>query len=304
MERLPAFSGLTAFYAAARHGTLTAAAQELNVSQPAVSRRIAALEVDLGCELFDRSHKPARITQHGRDLLKALHGGFGQIENAVSQIRQKAGTRLVTISAPSGFVGFWLIPHLGELEDAFPDLTVRIISREYGETQRPGDILIRFGLPDTGGQGEIRLLGDDVYPVASPLYLTRRKMSSGQYDISQMTLLTMEAARSHWHDWPGWFENAGQVMPRKVRTLDFSSYAMVVNAGLAGQGICLCWDGVLDSFLETGALVRLRGPAVISARGYFAAARDGLAAGEDVQKILGWIVEKGRKTPDGVLSDS
>lgn len=295
MERLPPFSGLTAFYAAARHGTLTAAAAELNVSQPAVSRRIASLEEDLGCTLFDRSHKPVRMTQYGRDLLKALHGGFGQIEAAVAQIRQKAEQRVVTISAPSGFVGFWLIPHLGELEDSFPELTIRIISREYGETQRPGDILIRFGLPDDGVQGEQRLLGDDVYPVASPLYLERRKMSSGQYDINQMTLLTMEAASTHWHDWPGWFENAGQAVPRKARTLDFNSYAMVVNAGLAGQGVCLCWDGVLDSFLETGALQRLRGPAVISARGYFAAARDGLAAGEDVQKILGWIVEKGRK---------
>lgn len=59
MDRLPGFSGLTAFYAAARHGTLTAAASELNVSQPAVSRRIAQLEADLGCALFDRSRKPS-----------------------------------------------------------------------------------------------------------------------------------------------------------------------------------------------------------------------------------------------------
>lgn len=86
MQLLPAFSGLTAFYAAAREGSLTAAARVLNVSQPAVSRRIAALEFDLGCALFDRGHKPVRLTRQGRDLLKALHDGFGQIENAVAQI--------------------------------------------------------------------------------------------------------------------------------------------------------------------------------------------------------------------------
>lgn len=295
MERLPAFSGLTAFYAAARHGTLTAAAQELNVSQPAVSRRIAALETDLECSLFDRSRKPVRMTQAGRDLLRALHGGFGQIESAVAQIRQAAQTRVVTVTAPSGFVAFWLIPRLGELEAAFPDLTIRIISQEYGEAARPGDVVIRFGLPGEGPSGENRLLGDEVYPVASPLYLGKRSMDPARPDFARITLLTMEAARSHWHDWPSWFDESGQKRPTGAKVLDFSSYAMVVNAGLAGQGVCLCWDGVLDSFLDTGALVRLEGPSARSARGYFARARDGLAAGREVQDILGWIAQMGAK---------
>lgn len=293
MDRLPAFSGLTAFYAAARHGTLTAAAAELNVSQPAVSRRIASLEADLGAVLFDRSRKPVKLTQAGRDLLRALRGGFGQIESAVAQIRQASRGRVVTVTAPSGFVAFWLIPRLGELEAAFPDLTIRIMSQEYGEAQRPGDIVIRFGLPDE--MGENRLLGHDVYPVASPLYLDKRGMNGTDYDLSQMTLLTMEAARSHWHDWPSWFRSAGMVMPQKARVLDFTSYAMLVHAALAGQGVCLCWDGVMDSFLEAGAMVRLDGPSAISARGYFISARDGLAADDKVRDILTWIEGKGQK---------
>lgn len=293
MDRLPAFSGLTAFYAAARHGTLTAAAAELNVSQPAVSRRIAALEADLGAVLFDRSRKPVKLTQAGRDLLRALRGGFGQIEGAVAQIRQAARGRVVTVTAPSGFVAFWLIPRLGELEAAFPELTIRIMSQEYGEAQRPGDIVIRFGLPDE--MGENRLLGHDVYPVASPLYLDKRGMNGTDYDLSQMTLLTMEAARSHWHDWPSWFRSAGMVMPHQARVLDFTSYAMLVHAALAGQGVCLCWDGVMDSFLEAGAMVRLDGPSAISARGYFISPRDGLAADDKVRDILSWIEGKGQK---------
>ncbi|GAA6191614.1 LysR substrate-binding domain-containing protein [Phaeobacter sp. NW0010-22] len=293
MERLPGFSGLTAFYAAARHGTLTAAAQELNVSQPAISRRIAALEADLDIPLFDRSRKPVRLTQAGRDLLKALHGGFGQIESAVAQIRQAAQGRVVTVTAPSGFVAFWLIPRLGELEDAFPDVTIRIISQEYGEAVRPGDVVIRFGLPEEGE--ETRLLGEAVFPVASPLYLAKRGMSGSEYDLSAMTLLTMETARSHWHDWPSWFRSAGVERTKGNRVLDFNSYAMLVNAALAGQGVGLCWDGVLDSFLETGAMTRLQGPHAISTRGYFLMARDGLAADRPVQEILHWIAEKGQK---------
>lgn len=297
MERLPPFSGLTAFYAAARHGTLTAAAQELNVSQPAVSRRIASLEEDLGCALFDRNHKPVRITQAGKDLLQALHSGLGQIEDAVTQIRKAAQTRVVTVTAPSGFVGFWLIPKLGELEQAFPKVTIRIISQEYGEAVRPGDLTIRFGLPGGGGTGEHRLLRDDVYVAASPLYLSRLGMTATEYDFTQMTFLTMETARSQWHDWPSWFRTTGTVMPADARVLDFNSYAMLVNAGLAGQGVFLCWGGILDSFLDTGALIPLQAPTATSARGYFAAMRDGGSAEADVQAIFDWIVKKANAEP-------
>lgn len=292
MERLPSFSGLTAFYAAARHGTLTAAADELNVSQPAVSRRIATLEADLGSDLFDRSHKPARMTNAGRDLLQALHSGFGQIEDAVSQIRKASETRVVTVTAPAGFVGFWLIPRLGELEQSFPEITIRIISQEYGEAVRPGDLVIRFGLPGSGGEAEQRLLSDEIYAAASPLYLARLGMTAENYDFSRMTFLTMEAARSQWHDWPSWFKSVGQTMPREGRVLDFSSYAMLVNAGLAGQGIFLAWGGILNSFLDTGALQQLQAPTTTSARGYFASLRDGGASRGDVRQILDWIVEK------------
>ncbi len=135
--RLPAFSGLVAFYAAVRHGTLTGAARELNVSQPAISRRIATLEDDLGCNLFDRSHKPVRMTQYGRELAECLRGSFGDIETVVERLRGANEKGIVTVSAPSGLVGYWLIPHLGDLRDAFPELSIRIISQEYGEAERP-----------------------------------------------------------------------------------------------------------------------------------------------------------------------
>jgi DNA-binding transcriptional LysR family regulator len=79
-------------------------------------------------------------------------------------------------------------------------------------------------------------------------------------------------------------------MPDGVRQLDFNSYAMLVNAALAGQGVCLCWSGLLDSFLSTGAMVRLDGPSARSVRGYFITRRDGLAANEEVMRIHDWIV--------------
>ncbi|MQY42611.1 LysR family transcriptional regulator [Epibacterium sp. SM1969] len=294
--RLPPFSGLTAFYAAVRHGTLSAAAQELNVSQPAVSRRIAALEQDLGCRLFDRSHRPVRLTPEGRDLAQALRAGFGQIETAVERLRMGHDHGVITVSGPSGFVGSWLIPKLAELEQAFPELTIRLISQEYGEPERPGDVALRFGLPDRDAAQEVRVLGNEVYPVASPLYLQRQGAGRDVSCFDGLTLLTMEHARRHWHDWPSWFETQGQQMPAKVRLMDFNSYAMMVNAALAAHGVCLCWSGLLDDFLSSGAVVRLGTAQARSERGYYLSLREGLAARPEAVAVRQWILDRAQQS--------
>jgi LysR family glycine cleavage system transcriptional activator len=287
--RLPPFSGLTAFYAAARHGTLTGAAQELNVSQPAISRRIAALEVDLGCALFDRSHKPARLTDEGQQLLRVLRSGFGQIEQVVSVLRSGNQKRTVTVAGRSGFIAFWLIPRLADLEDAFPDVTIRIMNYEENTDDRTADIVVRFGVPNDLQARELKILGEEVFPVASPLYMSKRALVPPVQDFSGLTMLTMESARQHWHDWPSWFEAVGETLPLAPRFVDFNAYSMVVNATLAGQGVCLCWSGLLDNFLEAGALVRLSTKSARSQRGYLLSARDGLAAKKDALAVLDWI---------------
>ncbi|MDI3335000.1 LysR substrate-binding domain-containing protein [Defluviimonas aestuarii] len=291
--RLPPFSGLTAFHAAVRHGTLTGAARELNVSQPAISRRIAQLEADLGTPLFDRSRKPVQMTEAGREMMAALRSGFDMIEAATDRIRRAAKGRVVTVSGPSGFVAYWLIPRLGALQEAIPGTVIRIISMEHGEAGRPGDVMIRFGVPDLQRQNEVKILGEEVFAAASPLYLARHKAPGTTDDLAGHTLLTMEDARRFWHDWPSWFAARGAKMPGGTRHLDFNSYAMLINAALAGQGVCLCWSGLLDSFFETGALVRLGDQSAASERGYFLALRDGHGARPEVREVLGWIAKTG-----------
>lgn len=291
--RLPPFSGLTAFHAAVRHGTLTGAARELNVSQPAISRRIAQLESDLGTPLFDRSRKPVQLTEAGREMMTAVRSGFEVIETATDRIRRAAKGRVVTVSGPSGFVAFWLIPRLGTLQEACPGTVIRIISMEQGEAGRPGDVMIRFGAPNPGRTDEIKILGEEVFAAASPLYLSRHPAPETTEDFASHTLLTMEGARRFWHDWPSWFAARGAAMQTDARVVDFNTYAMLVNALLAGQGIGLCWAGLLDSFIETGALVRLSGQSAASERGYFIALRDGHATRPEVQDVLDWIAETG-----------
>jgi LysR family glycine cleavage system transcriptional activator len=222
-------------------------------------------------------------------LLRAVRSGFGQIEQAVDVLRQGISKRTITISGPSGFVAFWLIPRLEDLKVAFPALTIRIMSHEQGEAMPTAEVSVRFGLPDPTVPGETRFLSEDVFPVANPLYLARKGMSANDVDYASLVLLTMQSGRRHWYDWPAWLEAAGKPKLEPAQFMDFNNYAMLVNAALAGQGVCLSWAGLLDSFLESGALVRIAGPSVTSQRGYFVAARDGHAARPDVIAVLGWI---------------
>jgi DNA-binding transcriptional LysR family regulator len=199
----------------------------------------------------------------------------------------------VTVAGPSGFIAFWLIPQLAALEDAFPDVTIRIMNIENNSQDRSADIIVRFGMPDDLQAGELKILGEEVFPVASPLYMSKRRIRPPVQEFSGLTLLTMETARRHWHDWPSWFEAVQEPLPVAPRYVDFNAYSMVVNAALAGQGVCLCWSGLLDDFLAAGALVRLSDKSAKSKRGYLLSARDGLAARKDALAVLAWIKKAG-----------
>lgn len=287
LRSLPPFSGLTAFYAAVRFGTLTGAAHALNVSQPAITRRIARLEADLGCALFDRSRKPAILTEEGRELMDVLRSSFDGIGATADRIRLRGTNQVVTVTGPSGFVSFWLIPRLGDLQSALPDTTIRVISSEHDMRDTSGDIRVRFGI--AGGAEETKILGEAVFAAASPIYLSRHAAPADAGGFAGLTLLSMERTRSQWYDWHSWFAATAGRSPPIGRYLHFNSYAMLISAALAGQGVCLCWSGLVDSYLASGALVRLTDLSASSERGYFLSVPRGPAAAAGVAGVADWI---------------
>lgn len=292
--RLPAFSGLSALHAIARLGTLSAAANDLNVSQPAISRRIAALEEDLGCKLFDRTSRPLALTPQGQDLAETLANSLGQIEATVDRLRKASAKPTVSISGPSGFISFWLIPQLPALSEAFSDVNVRVMTKELGMNMRPGDIDIQFTTPSAlrdDAAFEIRkVMGEQVIAAASPWYISQHGMPQQLGDMRNHVLLSMENNTS-WYDWPRWFKQQGQKWPSPKREVEFSAYSILVGALLAGQGIGLAWSGLLDSFFESGALVQLGDYTVSSERGYFLSLRDAERANDTVRDMAAWIAE-------------
>jgi len=267
---LPPFIDLLAFDAAAKHGTFTRAANELGVSQPAISRRVASLEADLGVLLFGRDTRPLSLTQAGQRLFEVLHSGLARLEAVVQDIRGQRSDKTITITAGPGFSSFWLIPRLPALCAAFPDQDLRIMSGDRAYEAPEGDVHIRFGAGHWPGQESLKILGEEVYVVCSPACLRGRAEPLGLEALKRERLLQLSDPSDRWFTWPSWFDAAGSRSQVRSRTMDFDSYALLIGAALAGQGLALCWSGLLEQYLSSGALVRVSAEAVKSSRGYCA----------------------------------
>jgi len=295
--RLPSFSNLIAFDAVARHGSLTRAAEELNVSQPAISRRVAALEGDLGQPLFDRRTKPLTLTPDGRELFEVLRTGLRHLEAVIVRIRGAKESNSMTISAGSGLAAYWLIPRLPEIQAAFPKLVLRISSQSHNhEDDVTGDVQIRFGDGGWAGTVATKMFDEEVFPVCSPLHLERRRVPFSLDQLKNSRLLDMRVNSQPWYDWQAWFEALHSPPQSNLRVLYFDSYPLVVSAALAGQGVCLCWAGLLDAFLSSGALIRLSSRSVSSPRGYFVTHDVNLARDAPARAIAQWLLDHGKPT--------
>lgn len=286
---LPSFSTLLAFDAAARHGTFTHAASELNVSQPAISRRVAALETDLGMPVFSRASRPLRLTPVGQRLFDVLRSGLSRLEAEVMDIRSQHDGAKITIAAAPGFLSFWLVPRLAELEASFPEYKFSLMTGDQIGEEPHADIHVRFGIGNWPGVTSSRILGEKVFAVCSPLYLRDRPRPIELAILKQERLLQLADGLGRWHDWRTWLEAAGAPAVARLNTIDFDSYALLISAALAGQGIALCWSGLLDQHIETGALLRVSSEVVRSDRGYYATSRKGTDPNSATSRLMRWL---------------
>ncbi len=294
--KLPPFTDLVAFDYAARLRTFTLAAHKMNVSQPAISRRITQLERNLGCKLFDRNSKPFKLTQQGQKLHEALRSGLDRIESAVAEIRNSRAEKTLTLRMSSGFAVFWLTPRLPQLQAAFPELYFRILSSEESQDITDGDLQVRFGPGHWPNMTSAKILGEDVFAVCSPLYLGTRRPPLSIAGLQKERLLQLNEAENRWHTWTTWFAALGAPVQEKPRGVDFDSFILMTNAALAGQGIGLCWSGLLDTFLDSGALIRVSQQSVSSERGYYVTYPIGTDPDGPVRSVADWLTSASNAT--------
>lgn len=281
LDRLPPMQALSMFEAAARLASFSAAARELDTTQPAVSQRIVQLEESLGVPLFHREHRGVRLTDDGKHLLDAVRQGLDTIRSATETIRRGSRSQRLSVSTDFGFATYWLIPRLPRFKALMPDVDVRIVTSQTvfdsAQAQHDGtDIAIAFGdiRADWGTKDVIALFSEQVTPVCSPAFLARYPEARRPEGVAGLPLLHLAATKpERWLSWEAWFASRGVVAPTSCRKVTLDSYALVTHAAIMGQGVALGWAPFVDPMIESGQLVALDDVPVVTPNAYLLATR-------------------------------
>ncbi|MGF6933615.1 LysR family glycine cleavage system transcriptional activator [Paraburkholderia sp. UCT70] len=240
-KRLPPLNTIAAFEASARLASFTRAAQELHLSQGAVSRQIQMLEARLGVPLFERRHKEIRLTKAGAIFQQAITASLVSIRRAVSMI-EELETHSVTISASVAMSSFWLMPAIIAFRDAWPDINIRVIAsaQPMDPRREPVDLAIRYGDGNWPGLRKYKLFDEEIVPICSPGYLAEHPVGAVK-DLAKQALVELDADISVCSTWDRWFSLAGIAYTPRQPALLVSSYDLVYRAVCSGKGVGLAW---------------------------------------------------------------
>jgi DNA-binding transcriptional LysR family regulator len=248
---LPSTSMLLAFEAAARTGSFTEAAAELNLTQGAVSRQVRALEGQLGVELFARVRKSVCLTEAGRRYADEIEKGLQIIRlaslNAMTD--QRGGTLNLAILPTFGTR--WLIPRFPAFLQMHPDITVNFTSKfsPFDFKKENLHAAIHFGRSDWPGTVSTFLMREETLPVGSPRLLAEREIEQAG-DLSDVPLLHLETRPQAWSEW---FEAGGLEAPA-AKGMVFEEISTLAQATVAGLGIALLPRFLIESELESSDL--------------------------------------------------
>lgn len=250
---------LRAFDAVARHLNFRAAAEEMALTQSAVSRQIQSLEDEVGVPLFLRHTRAVELTSAGAQLLSAVSQALPRIDAAVRQIRQTAGRKSVTITTFASFASMWLIPRLEQYQRDNPDIDIRIDATDTSLDLDLADVdlALRYGPAAHMPPGSVRLFGEQLTPVASP-WLLRATPVKKPADLAQFALI--EAGDAHpghmeWLTWRRWFDAQQLARFQPKRWLYFNYAYQMVQAALTGQGVVLARLPMVAESLANGDLI-------------------------------------------------
>lgn len=255
---LPPLNSLVAFEAAARHLSFTLAAEELNVTQGAISRQIRCLEDYLGKPLFTRATRKVNLTMAGLQYAQAIRSSLTDIASVTSDIGSWRSMQQVTVATSSAMASLWLLPKIARFQQEHENIDLRIVAleqiRDLGRVE--ADIALFYCRTPPAAMHATTLFAEEVFPVCSPDYLEQYGPFESPDDFFGCTLLSLEEADVDWVSWKNWFRQVGWEVAPPKRRLNINSYSMLIQAAIMGQGMALGWGQLVDDYLASGQLVR------------------------------------------------
>lgn len=285
-------ASLAAFEAAARHESFTRAAEELGVTQAAVSRRVKHLEDELGTSLFVRAHRKVELTAPGQALARVTSDAFGRVAETVEAIRRPAASDTVVLGMTLAFSHFWLVPRLAAFRRAHPGVRLRLVSEdaEFDLRQARMDVVVRYGAPPFPDAVILASLADEVFPVGSEALVGPTAGLPDAEAIQAVPLINLEWLDLAWLSWSRWAPLAGVTDPGSRGELRFNHYTDAVYAAVAGQGVVLGWRRLIGGFLADGRLVRLGTAAAVPVERYHVLHPAGREPSPATELFTDWLV--------------
>src|SRR4051812_46326534 len=200
--RLPPLNALKAFEAAARHESFTRAAEELCVTQGAVSHQVKALESELAVKLFNRERRRLIITEAGRDYLAVVRDALDRIAIGTERLLQRQNAGVLTVSTSPDFAAKWLVHRLGHFAEAHPEIDLRVSAtlHHVDFAREEVDLAVRHGDGNWPGLDTVRLSSEQLFAVCSPKLLTGRRRIGKPSDIVNYPLIHLDS-RTDWAKW-------------------------------------------------------------------------------------------------------
>jgi LysR family glycine cleavage system transcriptional activator len=299
MHAAPPLNALRAFEAAARHLSLTKAAQELNVTPGAISHQIRGLETLLGVELFERRARSIALIPAGKLLHPGVQTGLLYIREAVASIQGARQERILVVSTPPGLTSKWLAPRLYRFASSYPDIDVRISSsiNNANFTTDGVDIAVRNLPIDPRSDPALvieKLVELSFVPVCSPRLIERHGPLRTAKALARAPLIHDDtfASRAAVPTWADWFRAAGIEGVNVTRGLRFNSSDHALDAASEGAGVLLAHDLLAYDDLRTGHLIIPVALALPSGRAYYLVRASGRRDRPQVRAFGRWIKEE------------
>jgi LysR family glycine cleavage system transcriptional activator len=251
--RLPPLNALKAFEAAARHESFTRAAEELCVTQGAVSHQVKALETELAIKLFNRERQRLIITEAGRDYLAVVRDAFDRIAAGTERLLERQSAGVLTVSTSPDFAAKWLVHRLGHFAEAHAGIDLRVSAtlHHVDFAREEVDLAVRHGDGNWPGLDAVRLGAERLFAVCSPKLLSNRRRVGGPADILKFPLIHLDS-RS---DWEKWLRGVGIDDAGVTHGPVLNRASMVIDAAINGQGIALARTTLAAWDLINGRLV-------------------------------------------------
>lgn len=255
-KSLPPLTWFRSFEAAARTLSFTAAAEEIGLTQSAVSQQVKSLEMRLGTALFVRRPRSLALTDAGRKLLPEVGSALEALAAAAGRVDASTPGDTLTVATSVSIAQWVIAPNLSDFTARHPDISVRLLSAIWPDDfhASQADVQVRFGSKKQVGQGAVRLMPDRLVALKSP---------SLEGDLSNLPLVEAVGTSSGWSTW---FETQGV---RRQPTVFVDTFGMALQLAAHGSGVALVTELLAKHAIETGLVERAHGHSVESNEGYY-----------------------------------